>query len=755
MSTRRCWSVLGFVVFNGCGLLGSAGAATIYVSVGAVNGKGTQAAPYGTIQAGVNAAQAGDTVLVAPGTYRESVVVSTSGTAAAPLVIESSTAGAAVVSGSNPVGPFTKVSGSEAWQAASVPVFASTQDQAEQCFAGTTRLVTPRWPFTAGTALSSPNFAHIFSVTADTTTNSADSVGNQIHSARFTDPYLPAYNWVGATIQLLPYLGREQVTGTVTASSTHALQIKYPTREGDSVANGVQYLLVGSQMGLYYAGEWMRSGSNIQVRAPGDVNPNTLDMECKQRDYAFDLSGQSYVTLSGFTIQRASVTTDDQASSIRIGSSVAAANHIVLTGLTVDTPNSIADLSGDPYSQWTNNTGIVLSGTDNVLENSTIMHSDGNGVSLAGIGNQVLNNFVSESCLVGTQCGGINTGFAGMISTTQGAHTLNQDEVIAYNTVDRSGRALIYISSLSATAMSTSRIHHNILSGAVLQTYDNGAIYTYQFVPGSTWQLGIEIDHNIITTSPVTVYLDNYSSGFSVHHNIASSPGEPGLTDGVMIANDASNHLIANNTLIAESTGIYGIMDYYQYGYDTNVLVRNNILSNTNDLGKYATVDHDLFWNGVAGSSTDPKLTNVQLINFLLEKASPAINAGVAISGITNDTRAGSQDVTVPYPDLGAIDSHSASWVAALPADTTAPAITLTTPASGQEFYLQENVKASYNCADNTGGSGMARCTGSSRNREAINTSTAGAKSFTVTATDRAGNTTTVTHSYTVYGMKE
>ena len=411
----------------------------------------------------------------------------------------------------------------------------------------------------------------------------------------------------------------------------------------------------------------------------------------------------------------------------------------------------------------------MLSGTDNVLEDSTIMHSDGNGVSMAGIGNQVLNNVVSESCLVGTQCAGISTGFAGMISTTQGAHTLNQDEIIAYNTVDRSGRALIYISSLSATAMSTSRIHHNFLSGAVLQTYDNGAIYTYQYVPGeSTYvpQLGIEIDHNIITTSPVTVYLDDYSSGFSVHHNIASSAGEPVLTDAVMIAQrPASNHLIANNTLIAESDRHlrhHGLTTEFQRLRHQRAGAQQHPARHQ----RPRQVRHrgprcSLFWNGVRKPAPRPAIlnsfTNVQLINFLLEKASPAINAGMTISGITNDTRSGSQDVTVPYPDLGAIDSHSASWVAALPADTTAPAITFDSDAGqrARNSILQENVKASYSCADNTGGSGMAQCTGTSRNREAINTSTAGNKTFTVTAIDRAGNTTTVTNSYTVARHEE
>ena len=56
---------------------------------------------------------------------------------------------------------------------------------------------------------------------------------------------------------------------------------------------------------------------------------------------------------------------------------------------------------------------------------------------------------------------------------------------------------------------------------------------------------------------------------------------------------------------------------------------------------------------------------------------------------------------------------------------------------------------ASYSCSDN-GGSGVARCTGTVRNRETLDTGSTGSKSFTVTAIDRAGNTVTTTRHYTV-----
>lgn len=61
---------------------------------------GTVAAPFATLQRGVDAAQAGDTVWVRAGTYRQSVVGTRSGTAASPILIAAWPGEAPVVKGS-------------------------------------------------------------------------------------------------------------------------------------------------------------------------------------------------------------------------------------------------------------------------------------------------------------------------------------------------------------------------------------------------------------------------------------------------------------------------------------------------------------------------------------------------------------------------------------------------------------------------------------------------------------------------------
>jgi probable HAF family extracellular repeat protein len=81
--------------------------------------------------------------------------------------------------------------------------------------------------------------------------------------------------------------------------------------------------------------------------------------------------------------------------------------------------------------------------------------------------------------------------------------------------------------------------------------------------------------------------------------------------------------------------------------------------------------------------------------------------------------------------------------------DKKAPTITVTTPPQNAGYLYKQPVPASYACAD--GGSGALSCTGTVANGANIPTTTPGAMTFTVNATDNVGNASpTVTRNYTV-----
>ncbi len=80
--------------------------------------------------------------------------------------------------------------------------------------------------------------------------------------------------------------------------------------------------------------------------------------------------------------------------------------------------------------------------------------------------------------------------------------------------------------------------------------------------------------------------------------------------------------------------------------------------------------------------------------------------------------------------------------------DATAPAVVVTTPTAGAEYEQGSSTLAAYTCSDAT--AGVVSCAGPVSSGAAIDTGALGAKTFVVTASDSAGNTTTVSRSYTV-----
>jgi hypothetical protein len=80
--------------------------------------------------------------------------------------------------------------------------------------------------------------------------------------------------------------------------------------------------------------------------------------------------------------------------------------------------------------------------------------------------------------------------------------------------------------------------------------------------------------------------------------------------------------------------------------------------------------------------------------------------------------------------------------------DKTAPVITITVPVASFNYILKQNVLAAWTATDAV--SGLASAVGTVPSGSAIDTNTVGTKTFTVTATDNAGNVGTLTVTYYV-----
>jgi hypothetical protein len=78
------------------------------------------------------------------------------------------------------------------------------------------------------------------------------------------------------------------------------------------------------------------------------------------------------------------------------------------------------------------------------------------------------------------------------------------------------------------------------------------------------------------------------------------------------------------------------------------------------------------------------------------------------------------------------------------------PTIKITTPRSGASYKRGSRVLAGFRCSEGGITSPIATCNGTVADGQPINTASLGTKSFTVTATDKAGTQRSKTVHYTV-----
>jgi hypothetical protein len=84
------------------------------------------------------------------------------------------------------------------------------------------------------------------------------------------------------------------------------------------------------------------------------------------------------------------------------------------------------------------------------------------------------------------------------------------------------------------------------------------------------------------------------------------------------------------------------------------------------------------------------------------------------------------------------------------PTDTTDPTIAISSPVDAAHYLLGTSLIADFACADEDGGSGLLTCAGSVADGTSLDTSTVGPRTFTVTASDNAGNDASLTHDYRI-----
>ena len=482
---------------------------------------GTIDQPYRTIQHCATVVAQGWTCAVRAGTYRETVKPN-SGITIAAYNLEP-----VVVDGSEPVTGWTPYQG--AIYKAKV---AMGSDDTNQIFVGNNMMTEARWP-------NGDDLFHVHWAIAQSGTNSGQVI----------DSSLPRVDWKGAKVHL--WSGTDpfgHITGTVTASWNGQVSIDVETGTCPSLCPdpGGYYYLFGTLVALDTEREWYYDSSSgtLYFMAPGKVNPETLDVRSKQRRYAFDLRGKSGVTIRNISIFASTIVTDGNSSN-NILDRINAQYVSHFTSLASGPAYSYFDWGGD----WgvlivhASDSGIVINGTGNTLQNSTVSYSAGTGIALEGSNNTIKNNLIQNVDYIGDYGSGI---------VIDGSNNMIQS-----NTIDTAGRQAILVN-----AVVNEDIGYNNLLNSMMLSRDGGAIYACC----KELDFGVRIHHNWIhdtktvvsgdgNSYPISgITLDNNSTGFTVDQNLIWNNQQAYIhVFGAGIPPTSSNN-IHNNSIPDSST---------------------------------------------------------------------------------------------------------------------------------------------------------------------------------------------------------
>lgn len=603
---------------------------------------GTASAPFATIQKAAYVAVAGDTVNIRTGTYRETITPANSGTAGKPIVFQPDGNAQVTVSGADEVKGSWSVYKDKIYQTdLSLPVtgyndHATDNDtlMANQVFVDGKMMIEARWPNVSN---------------SDDLLNRADfrsgSYGKWEGTRPMTldDPGIPQIpeGWVGGRIWINGWFA----STTFPILSQEGTKISFTKNVGADYRK--YYYLTGRLGALDVEKEWHYDGTKLYLRAPGSGVPKNV--EVKMRNYAFDLNEKSYITIKDIDIFAATVITSSNSSGILIDgiSAKYISHHVDLANKVASWPEIGAE-NGNFFE-----TGILLMGPDNVIKNSRIAYSSGNGIVLGGAGAVAHNNLLHDISYGGRyEC-------AIFPAPNLENNTVGVPQTITYNTVYRTGRSAVH------GVFMNKDIGYNDFSQFGLLNTDLGAIYTCAIqIPGQPGidLTGTRIHHNWLHDTGADerqasgVYFDQGSgAGALVDHNVIWNTVE---NDAYSEFKTRSQAKWYNNTFGSSISEV----DYSWLTYSTKGAAlddfKNNIYSATfkgaewegKIDGIYAPGDNSLNYK------QDAKFVNKAGGDFRLQSGSPAIDKGVVIAGIT-DGYVGSA------PDLGAYEYGGEAWV--------------------------------------------------------------------------------------------
>ncbi len=555
---------------------------------------GTLAAPFQTLARASTNLNAGDSLLLRGGTYRETLQFPRSGLRENPIVVTAYHAEPVTISGCDALpGP---------WTPASNGIYAANADWTlgsgyNQVFVDGAMQQEARHPDHGSADLLSPATASLSVSSNYTVTCSAFDGKGDLTGARFFASVGSSWSWQNALIS-------SNRTGTLflnPATATTTWWWPNYANKGSDTGRGFIY---GLPSLLDADGEWFLQTNAaaphaLHLRMAAGADPGGHLVEMKRRNWCVDINGLNFIVVSNLALRAGAVRLNGEGL-VLDGCDARHMSHY-LTYASGGTANGGRAEGG----------GIIVSGTSNVVRRCTVSDTAGSGILASGNGHLLTRNHV------------FNTDYSASYATCM---TLSGTGITAsFNTLHDTGRDI-----LQPTGKGVSVLYNDLYHAGRL-CKDLGAVYAWgtngKAPDGTVTRIAYNWVHDSTENDPLGmgIYIDNYSRNFQIDHNVVWNFGVLGTqtwSDGLRLNAPADALRLYHNTLFRCRNYNYSTYTPYIPGSNTPdnvywqlpenhhlVYVARNNLYMTNSATELENADARDFRLKASSSAVDPAYT--------------------------------------------------------------------------------------------------------------------------------------------------
>jgi len=514
--------------------------------------EGTAFAPFKTLKKAAEVAEAGDTVIVREGIYRETLKPKNDGLPNAPITFKAE--------GDNVVISANDLLGN--WVPYENGIYTTTMDwdlgvTRNQIFIDNQMLTEARYPnepykMSGG----SPDLSSAWPVKGDLRRVRGANLNEQIEnmykvrSSSLLWQDEPDY-WKGGVWVGIFGSGYAVTSGAIEGSKAGELTISkevegyWDTYTRNFAENFNWGSIVGHIHALDIPGEWVTQDGTLYMMFPENSTPNVTPVEAKRRNLVVDLNDRKFINVVGFDTIGGTVRMNDSEMCMVNGFDMKYAGHYIhgsdQAGGYIDFDYEGYELEGD--AQNTNEYGHIvfnqkkpgapeegivgnyIAGTDNIFVNNNIDHSAGAGIYLQGLYTYAENNTINDAGYAGSYVAGIISVAKRYLDRKikKGGHSIYN------NTVYNCGRSLINIKSLEGyTPFLPVDVAYNDFHDGILSSSDTGLAYTYDSLYATENMFSnMRNNYMYLTTEPINnnphsymMYSDGLAFGMDVSKNV-------------------------------------------------------------------------------------------------------------------------------------------------------------------------------------------------------------------------------------------